>query len=183
MYEESAGIPMIASGPDIMRGVRVRTPVSHLDAYPSVMQSVGGPQPLAALSGKSMFDIARQPYDEKRTVFSEYHAAGSVSAAYMLRQGKYKYIYYTGFEPELFDLEADPEELFDLAGRAESGAVLDDFHGQMLAYCNPIEVDRQAKAAQDALIITHGGVEQILNRGGSSYTPIPGEEVKLIGNG
>ena len=38
------------------------------------------------------------------------------SAAFMLRRGRYKYHYYVGFEPELFDLELDPEETTDLAG-------------------------------------------------------------------
>ena len=61
--------------------------------------------------GRSLFDIAGEPYDPERSVLSEYHAAGSPSAAYMLRRGRFKYIHYTGFAPELFDLEDDPEEL------------------------------------------------------------------------
>ena len=36
----------------------------------------------------------------------------------MLRKGKYKYHYYVGYRPELFDLKADPEELHDLAEMA-----------------------------------------------------------------
>ena len=33
----------------------------------------------------------------------------------MLRDGKYKYIHYVNFEPELYDLHSDPEELVNLA--------------------------------------------------------------------
>jgi choline-sulfatase len=36
----------------------------------------------------------------------------------MLRRGRFKYIHYLGFPPELFDLDADPEELSDLAAHS-----------------------------------------------------------------
>ena len=32
----------------------------------------------------------------------------------MLRELRHKYVYYVGAPPQLFDLEADPEELTDL---------------------------------------------------------------------
>ncbi|VCU68243.1 Choline-sulfatase [Pigmentiphaga humi] len=179
MYEESAGIPMLAAGPGLPAGKKVRTPVSHLDCYPTVMQTAGLETP-AGLAGRSLFDIAREPDDAHRTILSEYHAAGSVSAAYMLRRGRHKYIHYTGYAPELFDLERDPEELDDLAGRPESRPLLDGFEAHLRTLCDPEAVDRQAKRDQAEMIARHGGTEAILKRGGSSYTPIPGEEVKLL---
>ena len=66
-------------------------------------------------SGNSLFEIAKKEEDENRLVFSEYHGAGAVSAAFMLRDGKYKYIHCVNFEPELYDLHSDPEELVNLA--------------------------------------------------------------------
>ncbi|MCC6195471.1 MAG: sulfatase-like hydrolase/transferase [Burkholderiales bacterium] len=183
MYEESAGIPMIAAGPGVATGVRVRTPVSHVDCYPSVAQAVGASIVPKDLPGASLFDIASAPYDAGRTVFSEYHAAGSPSAAYMLRTGQYKYIHYTGYAPELFDLEADPEEMHDLGRDPRYRALLDTFTSRLAAICDPVEVDARAKRDQAALIARHGGAQKILRRGGSSYTPIPGEDVKLLGEG
>ena len=183
MYEESAGVPMVASGPGVAVGRRVRTPVSHVDCYPSIMQTVGaGGLTPADLPGRSIFDIANEPYDVERTVFSEYHAAGGVSAAYMLRKGDYKYIHYTGFEPELFDLRTDPEEVKDRAAEPAMQALVRDFRLALEAICDPVATDLAAKRDQQALIEMHGGVKNILARGGSSYTPIPGEEVNLIGN-
>jgi len=181
MYEESAGVPMLMAGPDIAAGRRVKTPVSHIDCFPTFVQAVGASCRVEPpLRGRSLFDIAGEPYDPERSVLSEYHAAGSLSAAYMLRRGRFKYIHYTGFAPELFDLEDDPEELNDLALRPEYRSVIDGFEAELRSICDPEATDARAKADQARLIAHHGGAEKILQRGGSSYTPIPGEEVKLL---
>ena len=179
MYEESAGVPLLMAGPGVPAGKRVQTPVSHVDCYPTVLQSVGMRAP-DGLAGRSLLEIAGEPADPGRVVLSEYHAAGSVSAAYMLRRGAHKYIHYTGYAPELFDLHQDPEELHDLAGRPESAPILAEFHRHLHGLFDPVAVDQRAKRDQAELIARHGGVERILQRGGSSYTPIPGEAVKLL---
>ena len=62
--------------------------------------------------GRSLLEIAAAPDDAERLVFSEYHAAGAISGAFMLRTCRYKYLRYAGgHESELYDLELDPEEL------------------------------------------------------------------------
>ncbi len=181
MYEESAGVPMLMAGPDLTAGRRVRTPVSHIDCFPTFVQAVGASCRVEPpLRGRSLFQVADTPYDPEHSVLSEYHAAGSLSAAYMLRRGRYKYIHYTGFAPELFDLESDPEELRDLASVAEYRSVVDGFDAELRSICDPQATDARAKADQARLIERHGGAEKILRRGGSSYTPIPGEAVKLM---
>ena len=183
MYEESVGVPMLAAGPDLAPGRTISSPVSHVDFFPSVLQAVGAVDSAASSKpGASFFDLAERPTDSERCVFSEYHAAGGVSAAYMLRQGRYKYIHYVGFEPELFDLQQDPEEITDLAGRADMASVIALFEQKLRTICDPVAMDLEAKRDQAAMIERHGGVERILRRGGSSYTPIPGEEVKLLGD-
>ncbi len=182
MYEESAGIPVIMRGPGIAAGSRVQTPISHVDFHPTITASAGDPALSDGLPGRSIFEIAREAYDPTRSAFSEYHAAGGVSAAYMLRRGPYKYIHYTGFAPELFDLEQDPEETRDLAGDPAHADVLADFDRALRTICDPERTDADAKRDQQALIAAHGGMQKILTRGGSSYTPIPGEAVNLLGN-
>ena len=44
------------------------------------------------------------------------------TTAFMLRDGHHKYNRYIGYEPELFDLDADPEETTNLAGEAARDA-------------------------------------------------------------
>ena len=184
MYEESAAVPLIMAGPRVRPGARVDTPVSLVDCYPTILDAVGHGAPAAgtALPGRSLFDIASNPYDAQRVAFSEYHAAGSVSGAYMLRRGNLKYIHYTHYRPELFNLRDDPEELDDLALDGRHEPELEIFRELLSGICDPECTDAAAKADQEALIERHGGVQAIVARGGSSYTPIPGEEVRLMGN-
>lgn len=185
MYEESAGIPMIAAGPGIGVGACCDTAVSHVDFWPTILQAVGVPAQAQATQthpGRSLFESIRIPEAEarQRVVLSEYHAAGSVSACYMVRQGDWKYIHYTGFRPELFNLREDPEELLDRAGDPACADVLRALEGELRQRLDPDVADRQAKAAQAVLIAQHGGYDAIARRGGSSYTPAPGEDVQLI---
>lgn len=182
MYEESAGVPMMMAGPDIPSGKVVRTPVSLVDIFPTVLDWMGlnPSNPDNTLRGDSLSEIANAPYDANRTVFSEYHAAGATSGAFMLRKGRYKYIHYVGFAPELYDLELDPEELHDLSVSAEHRGVIVDFEKQLRTICNPERIDKLAKKAQAALINKHGGREAIIKQGGISYTTAPGEKAVYI---
>ncbi len=175
MYEESAGVPLIVAGPDVPRGKRCRTAVSLVDFFPTVLDAVGerpGDED-AGLAGASLLEIANRADDPGRPVFSEYHAAGSRSGAFMLRKGRFKYIHYAGYAPELYDLEADPEELHDLSARASSRGVLSRFESELRAMLEPEAIDRRAKQDQQAMIEKFGGTEAILAKGGFHGTPPP----------
>lgn len=107
-----------------------------------------------------MLDIASKPAQPERIQFSEYHAAGAVTGAFMLRQGRWKLIHYVGFEPELFDLETAPEESNNLTGQAEYASIQSDLEGELHQICDPIAVDQMAHADQAALIQRMGGEER-----------------------
>jgi len=174
LYQESVGIPMILAGPDVSPSV-CDTSVDLLDLYPTILQAVGvDPTPhMGTRQGLSLFDIARQPVDDDRAILSEYHAAGSNTAGFMLRKGPWKYHHYVRFQPELFNLESDPGELHDLAGEPAYAAVLAGMKAALYAICNPEDVDRQAKADQAALIERMGGPEAASTMGSSGATPAP----------
>jgi len=175
MYEESAAIPMILSGPDVPRGQRCRTPVSQVDIYPTVLDATGAaPDPEDhKLPGTSLLSIANLPEESARVVLSEYHAAGAISAAYMLRLGRHKYIHYAGYAPELYDLAADPEELDNLAARPEHAHTLKEFEELLRDNLDPEAVDRLAKEDQRKLIQHYGGRDAVLEFGGIHGTPAP----------
>lgn len=92
----------------------------------------------------------------------------------MLRKGRYKYHYYVGYRPELYDLENDPEETVDLASDPDHEGVLAEMEALLRKRLDPEEVDRRAKADQDRLIERHGGPEKALAVGAPGATPVPG---------
>lgn len=89
----------------------------------------------------------------------------------MLRKGRWKYIEYIGFEPELFDLEEDPEEATNLA--VQQPAELARLARLLRQHVDPAAADTAAFAAQDALVAQHGGREKALALGARGATPPP----------
>jgi choline-sulfatase len=182
-YEESSRVPLIVAGDGVPAGKVSATPTTLVDAYPSILQAVGLPLPGSETpSGCSWFDLARAADDPERMVFSEYHAARSPSGAFMIRRGRYKYIHYVGFAPELFDLKDDPEEFHDLAQDDVYADTVRQLEGCLRGIVDPEAVDRQAKADQQALVESHGGPEEVMRHPVTTknYTPVPTEvEAKL----
>ena len=180
MFEEAAAVPLIISGPGVARGKTVDTPVSLVDAYPTIMESVGAaPDPQDAdLPGTSLYKIA-EGLEPNRTVFSEYHAAASITANYMVRKGRFKLVWFVGMPPELFDLDADPDETTNLAEDPAYADTLKEMESALRGYCDPDEVDRRARADQAQTIAKHGGRESILERGDFGYSPAPGQATEF----
>jgi choline-sulfatase len=175
MYEEAVGVPMVLSGPDVPKGKVVRTPVSLHDMFATILDGAGvaNPQPADAMAGRSLFEIAAEPDDDSRMILSEYHGAAATSGAFMLRDGQYKYIHYVHYDPELYDLDGDPEEMANLAAQPEYQAILAEFERRLRGMLDPEAVNAQALADQSALIERHGGPDAVLGRGGIHGTPVP----------
>jgi choline-sulfatase len=174
-YEEAARVPLILAGKDVPKGKVSHTTVSLVDVYPTVLESVGLPFGEEQLPGRSLFALGTAPDDRKRVAFSEYHAAGSPSASYMIRKGRFKLISYVGFAPELFDLSADPEERENLAARPDYGATLAELEALLRHYVDPEDVDRRANDAQRRLIESLGGPQEVMAKLAMKklYTPVP----------
>ncbi len=174
-YLESVAVPMILAGPDIAPAV-IDTPVSLIDLYPTILEAmdVRAPGDEASRPGRSLFDFAGGIREPDRVVFSQYHAVGTESGGFMVRKGRWKYHYYVGYEPELFDLNADPQELHDVAGDRAYASVVDDMQRVLESICSPADVDAAAKRGQAELIAKHGGREHALTVGMPAATPPPG---------
>ena len=94
----------------------------------------------------------------------------------MIRKGDYKYIHYIGFEPQLFNLENDADELNDLASDPEYALILRECEIELRKIINPGEVDRQAKEEQAVMIEGYGGKEKLLEDGFNiPFSPVPSQ--------
>jgi choline-sulfatase len=175
LYDESCGIPLIVAGPGIPAGATTTTPASLVDGYPTILDATGVRPPTNhdTLPGRSWIETANGAEDASRVAFAEYHAMGAPSAAFMVRRGRYKLHHYVGFEPELFDLEADPEETTNLAGDPAFVGVVGELNAELGRICDPDEVDRRARVDQAALVDRFGGPERAAALGTVAETPVP----------
>ena len=163
-YFDSEGVPA---------GALCATPVTLCDVSATILDAVGASDAIAELGlpGVSLLDLAREsPKD--RTVLSESHTYGP-NAFYMLRDQRHKYVYYVGAPPQLFDLEADPEELTDLGLDPAHAPRRREFEARLRALLAPELVDREAKADQARMADRYGGFEMLRRREKMAFTPPP----------
>ena len=170
-YEESCSIPLILSGPKIKKGT-CKTPVTLMDISETIVDHFSCESPNNG-PGESIYKIADATYKNERIAFSEYHASSSISGAYMIRKGRWKYIYYVGFEPELFDLENDPDELSDLSQKSEFIDICNELKRDLYNICDPEVMNKLAFEDQDKMIKSYGGIEAAGNLGATGATPPP----------
>ncbi len=177
MYEESAGIPLIISGPGIPAGKCVTTPVSLVDCYPTIVESVGATveREEASRPGHSLVALAHGAQPE-RTILSEYHDGGAPTGYFMVRRDEWKYVHYVGAEAQLFNLRDDPFEENDLGRDPGHRGVRSDCEAELRSILDPDAVNRQAFSDQARRIEALGGREAILQMTAQAFgfTPLAG---------
>ncbi len=183
MYEESCAVPMIVAGPGIPEGKVSTTPTTLIDVGPTVLDAIGHDEIATQekLPGQSMIKLANASDDPNRVAFSEYYASGADRASFMIRKGKYKYIHYCGYEPELFNLDKDPEELDNLAQDAGHAKVTKEYDGILRGIVDPEAMDEMAFRDQSALVEKCGGREKVSAKGAIQQSPVPGEKANYMG--
>jgi len=182
MYEESVGIPMIISGPDLPQGQEVNTPTQLMDIFPTILEATGvtAKDEDQELEGRSLLSLA-QGETPGRSILSEQHSAGAKSAVYMIRKGKWKYVHYVeGYPSQLFNLEEDPNELSDLGTNPDCSNQLVVMEQELRTHLDPEKVDQKAKDKQAERLELGGGMEAVLAKGSPGYTPAPGEEPEYM---
>ena len=147
-YEASVRVPMILRTPRGAAGQRIGASVSLVDLLPTLLDLAGIDIP-SGLPGASLAHLQPDPGGAERTVFSEYHAQGMLQGGYMIKRGDWKYNYYVGHEPQLFDLRVDPGEFHDLAADQRCAPVRAALHRELLNIADPEQVSEQALRDQE----------------------------------
>ncbi|WP_070990175.1 choline-sulfatase [Halofilum ochraceum] len=159
MYEWSATVPFIISHPDVPGGQRAKGNVSLVDLFPTFVEFASGetPDPVIAphLDGHSVVPLLHgKDQDWPDTAYSEYMGEGAAGPVLMVRRGPYKYVYSDGEAgqpadpPQLFDLDKDPDELENVAGRSDYREIENELADRVHKRWNPDDLRRRVLETQ-----------------------------------
>ena len=124
-YDGSARVPLMISAPEMEPGL-ITTPVSSIDILPTLcdLAGVNMDEVMPWTDGQSIVPLG-QGGERSAPVAMEYAAEGSYAPLVSLRYGKWKYNRCKLDPDQLFDMDADPHELTNLANHPDhQGSVI-----------------------------------------------------------
>lgn len=142
-YEESARIPLIFAGPGVRAGHAEHTALASLaDIVPTFCDYAGIPAP-PNVRGISLKPVLSGGAVQRTFVAGELRYADAAREGRMIRTSRHKYVVFnSGARPEqLFDLDADPGEVLNLAARPEGQAELDRHRAILRAWIRETQDD------------------------------------------
>ena len=126
LYQPVVRVPLMIFEPGRTTGMEINAATSAVDVLPTLLH-VSGEHPVDWAEGAVLPPFAPGAPDPQRVVYSLHPKENDpdkplTHATVMIVQGKYKLTYYFGYEAlednqervELYDIEADPEEMQDL---------------------------------------------------------------------
>jgi arylsulfatase A-like enzyme len=121
MYDHSISAPLIISGPGVPAGGRSQALVHHVDLYPTLCELTGVERPESAADGFSLAPLLRGEQESVRdSVFCQFYSPDYIGGPMRytqraLRTERWKLTWYPLIgRYQLFDLQQDPNELWDL---------------------------------------------------------------------
>ena len=161
MYEASAKVPLQMVYPgQIPAGRRIDEVVSLVDLVATIVEVADAPS-AGSLDGDSLLGLLQgQDANWKDEAFSEYLAHGVQRPTAMLRCGRYKLHYSLGDPPQLYDVEADPNEFDDLANHPAHAAILADLQERLLSEWDPVAIEAQVRQSQQDRLLIEQATQQ-----------------------
>ncbi|WP_145305147.1 sulfatase-like hydrolase/transferase [Crateriforma conspicua] len=126
LYDHSVRVPFFVVGPDVEGGRKVDQPIYLQDVMPTTLDLAGveKPQHVEFQSLLPMLDGQPSQYD---TVYGAY-----LDLQRSVRTDHHKLIVYPkAGVVRLYDIQADPKEMHDLAGDADSRPIIEDLFAQL----------------------------------------------------
>jgi choline-sulfatase len=140
LLEGAARVPMIVAGPGLPRGKTITTPVAHVDLIATLMELAGASRE-GGLRGHSLLPMTRgEAGTHPGVAFTESHSEGNCTGSFLIRKGDWKYIYFSGGEPLLFNLKSDPGEFHNLAADRQHAGVRAELDAHLRSLLDPDKV-------------------------------------------
>lgn len=151
LLDGASRIPLIMAGPGLPKGKVIDTPVAHVDMVATLL-NLGGAS-ARGIRGHSLAPMANgQASDHPGFAFSESHSEGNCTGSFMIRKGDWKYLYFTGGDPLLFNMKNEMGEYHDLAGDKRFADVQKELHAHLTSLVEPDRVTLDAFRRQDQIL-------------------------------
>lgn len=159
-YEGSARVPLMIAAPEMEPG-RIDAPVSTIDVCPTLCELAGVDmsEVMPWVAGESLVSLG-QGAQRQSPVAMEYAAEASYSPLVCLRSGKWKYTNCALDPEQLFDLEADPHELTNLAEEKAHRDVIERFRLEAAARWDLEQFDAEVRESQARRWVVYEALRQ-----------------------
>ncbi len=147
-FEGSARVPLMISAPQMPAGL-LDTPVSNIDVTPTLcdLAGVSMEEVMPWTEGMSLVPMANG-HERTEPVAMEYAAEGSYAPLVCLRYGKWKYTRCALDPDQLFDMDADPNELTNLADVEKHQGTLQQLRAKSEDRWDLAQFDAQVRESQ-----------------------------------
>ena len=147
-FEGSSRVPLILAGPGVAPAA-FGGPTSNLDIAPTLCDLAGiDLDPIRPwMDGRSLLPLMAGE-GRGEPVLMEYAAEGSVAPMVAIRTARHKFVHCPADPPLLFDLEADPQELENLADDPAHAALVEEFEAAVAARWDIARLDAEVRESQ-----------------------------------
>jgi len=149
-HDSSVRVPLILDGPGVGQRSVVEEPVSLVDLPPTLLDATGVDAP-ATMEGTSALPLTRgRVSDWKDSVYVQLISGAELGRAIRTERwtysvtapdadGLYEHVSETYVERYLYDMNADPHQRVNLAGREEYRDIADDLRDRLVARAREVE--------------------------------------------
>ena len=168
-YENSVRVPLFISAPGAKAGQRVAANCGLVDLLPTLLDLATGGKPPALVDHCDGHSLSKWLNGTdtawKDEALVEFTSEGVHAPAFILRKGKYKYVYCEGDPGMLFDLQADPRELTNLCSDPAFAALTKQMVDEIETRFAPARVKQEVLASQRRRLFLHSTLIK------GTYTP------------
>lgn len=121
LWDRGTKVPLIFAGPGIKPNQRCTQPAELMDIYPTLIDLAGLPM-RNDLEGVSLLPQLKNASSKKERPAITTHNQGN----HGIRSERWRYIHYADGSEELYDMQQDPYEWYNLAGKSEYATIIAD---------------------------------------------------------